>query len=81
MRRTVPLVLACLAALPAAAREQQFADLGTCALESGEELRNCRIGFRTVGELADDADNATSSSSRTTAATTSRGARCSAPGA
>lgn len=54
----LPLLLVLLAALPTPAQEQQFADLSTCALESGEELRDCRIGFRTIGELNPARDNA-----------------------
>lgn len=55
-RITLPLLV--FTALPAAAQEQRFADLGTCALESGEELLQCRVGYRTIGELNDDRDNA-----------------------
>jgi homoserine O-acetyltransferase len=46
--------LALLAALPAPARAdapQQFADLGDFKLESGEVIRNCRVGYRTFGRL------------------------------
>jgi homoserine O-acetyltransferase len=54
----IPLLLVLLAARPATAQEQQFADLGTCALEGGEQLQNCRIGYRTIGELNEARDNA-----------------------
>jgi homoserine O-acetyltransferase len=37
---------------------QQFADLGTCKLESGEQIANCRIGYRTWGKLNADSSNA-----------------------
>ena len=30
---------------------QKYADLGTCALESGEKIEGCRIGYRTFGAL------------------------------
>jgi homoserine O-acetyltransferase/O-succinyltransferase len=39
------------------AAEQQFADLGDFKLESGEVIRNCRIGYRTYGRLAPDRSN------------------------
>ena len=51
-------VLGLLLAVPAIAQEQQFADLGTCTLESGEELLDCRVGFRTIGTLNEAGDNA-----------------------
>jgi homoserine O-acetyltransferase/O-succinyltransferase len=40
------------------AAEQQFAELGDFKLESGEVIRNCRIGYRTYGRLASDRSNA-----------------------
>jgi len=58
MSPRILLLLAFLAALPVAAQEQQFADLGTCDLENGEELRDCRVGFRTLGTLNVDRDKA-----------------------
>jgi homoserine O-acetyltransferase len=36
---------------------QQFADLGTCLLESGQTLRECRIGYRTYGQMNADRSN------------------------
>ena len=30
---------------------QKYGDLGTCALESGEKIEGCRIGYRTFGAL------------------------------
>ncbi|CAN5688561.1 hypothetical protein BH11MYX4_BH11MYX4_49480 [soil metagenome] len=36
---------------PPADPAQKFADLGTCALESGEKIEACRIGYRTFGTL------------------------------
>ncbi len=39
-------------------QELLFADLGSCALESGETLQACRIGYRTIGELNAEGDNA-----------------------
>lgn len=56
--RIPPVILAALvSAVPAIAQEQEFADLGTCALESGEELLDCRVGYRTFGELSQAEDN------------------------
>jgi homoserine O-acetyltransferase/O-succinyltransferase len=46
------------AALPAFSQEQQFANLGDFKLESGEVLRDCRIGYRTFGQLNADRSNA-----------------------
>ena len=40
------------------AQELQFAELGECSLESGEVIRDCRIGYRTVGTLNPDRSNA-----------------------
>jgi homoserine acetyltransferase len=31
--------------------EQRVADLGACALESGEKIEACRVGYRTFGKL------------------------------
>jgi homoserine O-acetyltransferase/O-succinyltransferase len=40
------------------AQEQQFANLGDFKLESGEVLRDCRLGYRTLGQLNADKSNA-----------------------
>ena len=42
----------------ACAPRQQFATLGDFALENGEVLRDCRIGYRTFGELDASRSNA-----------------------
>jgi len=42
----------------ASGQELRFADLGTCALESGEVIRECRVGYRTMGELNENGSNA-----------------------
>ena len=47
----VALVLAC-------APPQKLAKLGDCALESGEVIRDCEIGYRTFGELDEARSNA-----------------------
>jgi homoserine acetyltransferase len=31
--------------------KQQFAELGNCKLDSGKEIENCRLGYRTWGKL------------------------------
>lgn len=38
--------------------EQRVAELGTCALDSGERIQECRIGFRTFGKLDATKSNA-----------------------
>ncbi|HEY1262830.1 MAG TPA: alpha/beta fold hydrolase [Terriglobales bacterium] len=38
--------------------QQQFASLGNFKLESGEAIRDCRIGYRTYGHLNADKSNA-----------------------
>ena len=42
----------------ASAQKQQFANLGDIKLQSGEILRECRIGYRTYGTLNADKSNA-----------------------
>ena len=39
------------------AQEQQFANLGDFKLQSGEVLRDCRIGYRTAGQMNADKSN------------------------
>jgi homoserine O-acetyltransferase len=39
------------------AQEQQFAHLGDFKLQSGEILRDCRIGYRTAGQMNSDKSN------------------------
>jgi len=61
MRLSSRLFLLCTllcATLSAFAQEQQFANLGDFKLESGEVLRDCRIGYRTFGQLNADKSNA-----------------------
>jgi homoserine O-acetyltransferase len=40
------------------AQELKFASLGDFKLESGEVIRDCRIGYRTFGKLNADGSNA-----------------------
>jgi homoserine O-acetyltransferase len=49
----VAFLLPCLQA-----QDQQFASLGEFRLESGQVIRDCRIGYRTFGKLAADKSNA-----------------------
>src|SRR5688500_2331915 len=47
-------VIFALAALPAAGQElsdQKFSALGDFRVEGGETIRDCRVGYRTAGEL------------------------------
>jgi homoserine O-acetyltransferase len=56
--RFVPrLCLVLLASLTAVAQDQQFAKLGDFKLESGEVIRDCRVGYRTFGVLNSDKSN------------------------
>ena len=46
-----------LFALVALAQEQQFANIGDLKLENGGVIRDCRIGYRTFGQLNTDKSN------------------------
>ena len=37
--------------------KQKFSDMGTCRLESGKDIRDCRIGYRTFGRMNADKTN------------------------
>ncbi|HEY9128013.1 MAG TPA: alpha/beta fold hydrolase [Acidobacteriaceae bacterium] len=54
------LFLVMLASVLASAQDgaQQFASLGTCQLESGQRIEDCRVGYRTFGHLNAARDNA-----------------------
>ncbi|MDH3292157.1 MAG: alpha/beta fold hydrolase [Gemmatimonadota bacterium] len=60
MRRSI--ISAALLLLTASAgldsQELQFAEMGDCQLENGGIIRDCRIGYRTVGSLGADRSNA-----------------------
>lgn len=47
-----------LLAVPLLGQDQQFAQLGDFKLQSGEVIRDCRIGYRTFGRLNGDKSNA-----------------------
>src|SRR5579863_5958184 len=53
IRRSVPALSACLliAACAFAQDEAKLASLGDFRLESGEVIRDCKVGYRTLGEL------------------------------
>jgi homoserine O-acetyltransferase/O-succinyltransferase len=52
------LLMAAGAQAPPAAGTQQFAHLGKLKLQSGDVIRDCRLGYRTFGQLNDDKSNA-----------------------
>ncbi len=41
----------------AAAQEQRFTDLGNFRLENGDVIKNCRLGYRTFGQMNADKSN------------------------
>lgn len=43
---------------PSPAAPQQFAEIGDLKLESGDVIHQCRVGYRTFGELNADSSNA-----------------------
>src|SRR5882672_6837784 len=59
MKTTLRLLTILFWSLTTAAQSspQQFASLGDSKLESGETIKNCRIGYRTFGELNSDKSN------------------------
>jgi homoserine O-acetyltransferase len=57
---TIFIVTACVISLlsSAGAQDLKFADLGDFKLESGEVIRDCRLGYRTFGQLNRERSNA-----------------------
>jgi homoserine O-acetyltransferase len=55
--RAISLLTCLLVAPCVSAQELRFAELGNFRLESGEVVRDCRIGFRTFGELNAERSN------------------------
>lgn len=57
--RCVVLAALCLvpSAIYAQEGQQQIADLGSCPLASGEQILDCKVGYRTFGVLAPDKSN------------------------
>jgi homoserine O-acetyltransferase/O-succinyltransferase len=63
MKNRVPLSFCLLFLLAistgtAVAQNLQFAQLGDFKVESGQVIRNCRVGYRTFGKLNDEKSNA-----------------------
>jgi homoserine O-acetyltransferase/O-succinyltransferase len=65
LRRVLLLAVGCLLLAPAFvavahAQDHQlkFAELGSCKLESGQQIEGCRVGYRTFGKLNAAQDNA-----------------------
>jgi homoserine acetyltransferase len=56
--KTRCLLAICLLIPAALAQEQQFAELGDFRLQSGEVIRDCRIGYRAFGTLNSTKSNA-----------------------
>lgn len=54
---SISAIVVLLSGLAVADGEQQFANLGTCKVESGETIQDCRVGYRTWGKLNDDKSN------------------------
>src|SRR5271155_4788943 len=53
------LVMVCIPAKAApAGGDLQFAELGNCKLDSGQQITGCRLGYRTWGKLNADGSNA-----------------------
>ncbi|MDH3440034.1 MAG: alpha/beta fold hydrolase [Gammaproteobacteria bacterium] len=57
MKRLMTAGLMLLFTLASLANEQQFADMEWLTTSSGVAIENCRIGYRTAGELNDDRSN------------------------
>ncbi len=58
MKRRIALATVCLVAVQLAhSQAQRFATLGDFKLENGEILRDCRIGYRTSGQMNADKSN------------------------
>src|SRR5689334_10352317 len=51
MKRHVLLCLLAVFALRASAQEQQIASIGDLKLQNGQTIRDCKIGYRTFGQL------------------------------
>lgn len=59
MRTLLALLLVCgTDTLVCAAQTQRFANLGDFALDNGQTIHDCRIGYRPYGQLAPDKSNA-----------------------
>jgi len=54
----VPLLMTASARTPPTPGAQQFANIGNLKLQNGQVIRDCRLGYRTFGQLNDDKSNA-----------------------
>jgi len=58
MKRSICVIcIICGLSLVALAQQQQFANIGDLKLENGGLIRNCRVGYRTFGQLNADKSN------------------------
>ena len=58
MKRSICVIcVICGLSLVALAQEQRFANIGNLKLQNGGVIRNCRIGYRTFGQLNADKSN------------------------
>ena len=58
MKRSICVIcVICGLSLVALAQQQQFANIGDLKLENGGLIRNCRVGYRTFGQLNADKSN------------------------
>jgi homoserine O-acetyltransferase len=58
MKRSICVIcVICGLSLVALAQEQRFANIGDLKLQNGGVIRNCRIGYRTFGQLTADKSN------------------------
>ena len=57
MIRLLSFLAICTLSSLSAAQDQQFANLGNFKLQSGEILRDCRLGYRTAGQMNADKSN------------------------
>lgn len=58
MKSNILLALLFWTSLSFAQQELQLVNIGNLATSSGEEIKNCKIGYRTVGKLNADKSNA-----------------------
>jgi homoserine O-acetyltransferase len=52
------LLVICFLVVPSFSQDLKFADLGDFKLENGEIIRDCRLGYRTLGSLNSQKSNA-----------------------
>jgi len=57
MKRALVFIAVCFGTSLSFAQDQQFANLGDFKLQSGEILRDCRLGYRTAGQMNADKSN------------------------